>query len=439
MAPYDLSTWSDVTYFLVFFLIGAGFGATLEMAGFGDSRKLAAQFYLKEMTVLKVMFTGIVVAATLIFLSTSLGLLDFSRVFVNPTYLWPGIVGGLIMGVGFIIGGFCPGTSLVAASTMKIDGMVFALGVTLGTFVFGEWVGSIDAFWHSSYYGRFTMMDWLGVDAGVVLVGLILMALFAFFLGEISESVFGDKPRPSGSLWRFSNRRHVTAAGALVLVGLVVLLIGQPSLEKRWEQLQPKAGETLESRAVYVHPAEVVAFRGNPGVYVTTLDVRPEAYFNLFHLQGAVRLEPGTAGDPALIKRLKKQPTNTATFIISNGEQWATEAYRELYAAGVPNIYVVEGGYNNWLSKYQSTPCLANAAPELRKADEELGFRFLRAVGGRAYNAHPECGCKEVIPYECDKQNPNIEGKGHRPVWPKYTYDAKVKIRAKAKVTGGCG
>ena len=65
------------------------------------------------------MFTAIVVAMVLIFAATALGLLDYNAIWVNPTYLWPGIVGGLIMGAGFIIGGFCPGTSLVAAATAK--------------------------------------------------------------------------------------------------------------------------------------------------------------------------------------------------------------------------------------------------------------------------------------------------------------------------------
>ena len=93
----------------VFTLIGIAFGMTLESAGFGNSKLLAAQFYFKDMRVFKVMFTAIIVAMTLVFLSSAVGLLDYKLVWVPPTYLWPGIVGGLIMGVGFIIGGFCPG------------------------------------------------------------------------------------------------------------------------------------------------------------------------------------------------------------------------------------------------------------------------------------------------------------------------------------------
>jgi hypothetical protein len=84
--------------YVVFGLIGFAFGFALEMSGFGNSRKLAAQFYFTDLTVLKVMFTAIVTAMVLIFTMVGLGILDFSQVWVNPTYLASGVVGGLIMG-----------------------------------------------------------------------------------------------------------------------------------------------------------------------------------------------------------------------------------------------------------------------------------------------------------------------------------------------------
>lgn len=107
MAPFDLVEVFGKSFgYIVPLLIGMGFGSVLEMSGFGDSRKMAAQFYFKDMTVLKVMFTAIVVAMLLIFFSAAVEILDFRNIWVNPTYLWPGIVGGLIMGAGFIIGGY---------------------------------------------------------------------------------------------------------------------------------------------------------------------------------------------------------------------------------------------------------------------------------------------------------------------------------------------
>ena len=126
--------------YVVYALVGIAFGYVLEISGFGNSKKLAAQFYFKDMTVLKVMFGAIIVAMVLLFAATAVGLLDYNLVWVNPTYLWPGILGGLIMGFGFIIGGFCPGTSPVSMATGKIDGIFFVLGVAFGIFMFGETV-----------------------------------------------------------------------------------------------------------------------------------------------------------------------------------------------------------------------------------------------------------------------------------------------------------
>src|SRR5512146_1007862 len=115
--------------------LGIGFGFVLEQAGFGNCNKLAAQFYLKDQSVLKVMFTAIITAMVLLFWSSALGILDFDQVALNETHLWPGIIGGLLLGVGFIIGGYCPGTSVVSAATLKLDGLVFLLGCMAGIFV----------------------------------------------------------------------------------------------------------------------------------------------------------------------------------------------------------------------------------------------------------------------------------------------------------------
>ena len=194
--------------YVLFGLIGFFFGYVLEISGFGELTKLANQFYFKDMTVLKVMFTAIVVAMVLLFGAIGIGLLDYHQIWVNPTYLWPGIVGGLIMGVGFIVGGFCPGTSLAAMATFKIDGLFFVLGGLTGIFLFGETVQYFEDFWNSSYYGRLTIQDWLGVPAGVVVVGIVLMALFMFWGAEKLEAHFGHKdlskePRSAALCCRF--------------------------------------------------------------------------------------------------------------------------------------------------------------------------------------------------------------------------------------------
>ena len=107
MAPFfKTGLFGEQTGYVIAFLIGISFGFWLERAGFGYSRKLALQFYFKDMTVLKVMFTAIITAVTGLMCLSLFGWLDLSLVYINPTFLWPQIIGGLILGVGFVIGGY---------------------------------------------------------------------------------------------------------------------------------------------------------------------------------------------------------------------------------------------------------------------------------------------------------------------------------------------
>jgi hypothetical protein len=218
--------------YLVYLLIGILFGVALETAGFGNSKKLAAQFYFKDLTVFKVMFTAIIVACTLIFLSSAMGLLDYNLVWVPPTYLWPGIVGGLIMGAGFIVGGFCPGTSLVAMATGKVDGVFFVLGALTGIFLFGETVSNFAVFFESSYMGRFTLPELFGVDYGVVVVAVVVMALLMFWGAEKVESAVGGETARKAPNWA------VPAAAGLVALAVLSLVIGQPENADRWEMME---------------------------------------------------------------------------------------------------------------------------------------------------------------------------------------------------------
>lgn len=436
MAPYDLTSMAGtVTYFLIFFTIGAGFGATLEASGFGDSRKLAAQFYFRDLTVLKVMFTGIIVAATLIFLSTSLGLLDFDRLWVNPTYLWPGIVGGLIMGVGFIVGGFCPGTSLVAASTLKVDGILFVAGVATGVWLFGESVGSFEDFFNSSFMGRFTLSEWLGVPTGVVLLGLVLMALAMFFGGEIAERLVGK-----GETWGFSlmPRSKAKAGAAALIVALAgfVAVRGQPSLTQRWARVASQEDAKLSQREVFVHPGEVAEIMSNASMSSAIIDVRPEADYNLFHIAGARRVDLAQVSSPTFLRSVRGLPDGTVLFVVSNGERDATQAYKIMRSAGVTNLYIVQGGINGWLTVYPLDPCVAMPTAKPDAASESLAFAFARAVGEQVPSAHPGCPCKDP-PVECGGKEVELRASHEHASKPSFT--PKVKLQKKSKPHGGCG
>ena len=164
--------------------IGIAFGFALEQAGLGDARKLAGQFYFTDFTVLKVLFTAIVTAMLGAFWLSRLGVLDLGRVYVPETFLLPQLAGGALFGLGFVISGLCPGTSCVAAATGRGDGALVMLGMFAGVLLTGLQFGAIRNFYDSTARGAWTLPQMLHVPYGVVVCGVVLMALAVFRLSE---------------------------------------------------------------------------------------------------------------------------------------------------------------------------------------------------------------------------------------------------------------
>lgn len=193
-APFFKFDMFSIDFSLVVaFAIGIGFGFALERGGFGSARILASQFYFTNMRVLKVMFSAIVTAMLGVFFFVAFGWLDLSLVYYTDTNMIPQVVGGLILGVGFVVGGYCPGTSCVAAVTGRIDGAVYLIGVMAGIFVFGEIFPWIENFYFSTDMGRVFLPDYLGLSYGMVVLLVVLMAVCAFAAAELGERKMAAK------------------------------------------------------------------------------------------------------------------------------------------------------------------------------------------------------------------------------------------------------
>lgn len=187
---YKYGLFGEEASFVVAFLVGIGFGFVLERAGFGSAKKLTAQFYGTDLAVFKVMFTAIVTAALGLFYLGWAGILDLSLVYMTPTFLLPQVVGGLLLGAGFVVGGYCPGTSLVGIATGRIDAMVYAAGIFGGIFAFGEVFGAVEGFYQSTPMGAITLPQLFGLPYGVVLAAVVAMALGGFaFAGWVERKL----------------------------------------------------------------------------------------------------------------------------------------------------------------------------------------------------------------------------------------------------------
>ena len=196
---YKFGLFGEDASLVVALLIGIGFGFFLERAGFGSARKLAAQFYFTDLRVFKVMFTAIVTAMLGVFWLSWLGLLDYTQVAVPSTYLVPQIVGGLVFGVGFVMGGYCPGTCCVAAATGRLDGFVHLFGMISGILLFGELFSFVEGFYRSTPMGRATLPDLLQLPFGLTIFLIVLLALIGFAVAEWLEGKFAPSTEEAGS------------------------------------------------------------------------------------------------------------------------------------------------------------------------------------------------------------------------------------------------
>lgn len=226
-------------------LLGIGFGFALERGGFGNARVLVAQFYLTEMRVLKVMFSAIVVTAIGLGLLGGLDLVDLGAVQIPATFWWPQIVGGLLLGVGFIISGHCPGTAAVAGTSGNLDGSVTVLGVILGGLGFGLAYPLFDGLYNSGSAGVVTAPETLGVAWPILALVVTVGAIAAFFGAEAIERWAAKRDGTEVPYCDTTTRNQVYAGFLLTaLAGVATLGIDRDEpapMVRAAERLTPEA------------------------------------------------------------------------------------------------------------------------------------------------------------------------------------------------------
>ena len=162
---------------------GILFGVALENAGFGSPCKLTGQFRLTDWSVLKVMFTAIVVAAAGLEVLQRGGWMSTDGVFVPSALLMAAAIGGALVGAGFAIGGYCPGTSVVGLLSGRLDAAVFLAGLLIGTFAFAGLYGpTIEALMQmAELQSGDTFTDAFGWSS-LMMIALMALALWGVFV-----------------------------------------------------------------------------------------------------------------------------------------------------------------------------------------------------------------------------------------------------------------
>ncbi len=341
MGPFVPDLITDQLNLVVALILGIGFGFVLEQAGFSSSRRLAGVFYGYDFTVLRVFFTAAVTAMSGVLLLGYLGLLDTEMIFVNPTWLIPAIVGGVIMGLGFILGGYCPGTSISAAAIGKIDAMFFIGGGLLGVFLFGELFPLYNVFFDSTFLGPIKVYESLGISQGMFAFLLIAMAVTAFTVTSMIERRVDKTSAPS---FLFKTRNHV-AAGASVFV-LGVLFIFLPDRKTHLINMVSNPGY-IYSHPVVAMEVDELAFRivdHEPNIRM--IDIRPAQEFSKLSLPGSLNAAPRDLFGKDWTANLAQR--HVKKVVIGQTEDQERITYLLLQELGYENLAILRGGFQEF-------------------------------------------------------------------------------------------
>ncbi len=352
MGPFVPDLITDQLNLVVALAIGFLFGFVLEQAGFSSSRRLVGVFYGYDLTVLRVFFTAAVTAAVGVLLLAAAGLLDLTAIFVNPTWLVPAIAGGVVMGLGFLLGGFCPGTSVCAVAIGKVDAMAFVGGSFLGVFAYAELFPRFAAFADSTSLGPAMVHQSLGVSPGLFVLLLAGAAVLAFTVGGIVERKVAPDAAPSRL---FEVKKHALAAALLLAVAALGAAL--PDRSARLVAKVTKPGY-VPHHVVRAMPPDELAFRildRDPRLRV--VDLRDEAARKARPLPGAIAVPAGevlgkewrSSFSPRMLKKV---------FVAGTEAEARTAAYL-LVETGFENVAYLDGGF----PAFEQT-VLSTAAPE---------------------------------------------------------------------------
>jgi len=120
-----------MTMLLLALFIGAAFGFALDRIGATDPGRIIGMLALRDLHLMKTIFAAIGVGSILMFGGQMAGLVEVGHMSVKAAHLGV-LLGGAMLGVGWAVAGYCPGTGLAAAATGRRDALPFVAGGLVG-------------------------------------------------------------------------------------------------------------------------------------------------------------------------------------------------------------------------------------------------------------------------------------------------------------------
>ncbi len=344
---FGQDTLSSAQALLAALIIGVAFGFALERAGFGSSRRLAGIFYFRDMAVLKVMFTAVVVAMLGLLYARSLGWIGEEQLFFMPSIYGAQIIGGLVFGVGFVVAGWCPGTAAVGVASGRWDALAFLGGGIIGSILFNEMFGVVKGLYIWGASGVQLAWQNVGMSSAGFALAFVLVAIGCFWGSEYVERRRGAGGTYLNSpfLKAFSVSLVVLAAGLMILPGAgQAAQAGAAPAKARSSEAAILA--TVEAAGDHIEPEDLAdrLLAGEKGLLL--VDIRSTNEFEAFHIRGAVNI---TLTDlPAVLA-----PNRNVGLIVlySNGMTHPAQARDSLARLGFANTYMLTDGLQGFIDR----------------------------------------------------------------------------------------
>lgn len=175
---------------LLALIIGSLFGFVLHRVGASNPQNIINMLRLKDFHLMKVILLAIALSSAALFIGLVAGVIDSSHLSVKTSY-WGVIVGGALLGIGWAVAGYCPGTGIAAIGEGRKDAIVFALGGLVGALIYMLSYSSIEnTFLLDKVFGGKSMLAFIPnlKFQGLIEVipGLWLVLIIAMILAGIA-------------------------------------------------------------------------------------------------------------------------------------------------------------------------------------------------------------------------------------------------------------
>lgn len=164
-------------------IIGFVFGFLLQKGAVAQADTIFKQFLFKDFTMLKILLSALTVGSILLYATFGMG---FVHSLLLPSIPKLAVLfGGLFLGAGLAISGYCPGTSFAAAGQGSRDAWFSILGLFVGAGIYASnhaWISN--TFLSQSAPDNGTLATLLNVSPWVVIAVLAAISLVIFRMLE---------------------------------------------------------------------------------------------------------------------------------------------------------------------------------------------------------------------------------------------------------------